>query len=58
MITVHESYFQNLKDNIRWGNQDLQQNLADLRWEITTMFVVSMAANTFLAALVIWAVTK
>lgn len=58
MITAHESYYQNLKDNIRWGNRDIQQTLADPRWEISTMFVISLAVNTLLAALVVWAVAK
>lgn len=58
MLTAHESYYQNLKDNIHWGNQDVQRALADLRWDITTMFVISLMVNTFMAALVIWAVTK
>jgi len=56
MITAYD--FQKVRNEITWGNQDVQRVLADLRWEISTMFVISLAANAILAALVFWAVAK
>ncbi|MEW5899130.1 MAG: hypothetical protein AB1652_08170 [Bacillota bacterium] len=56
MITVYD--LQKLQNKVTWGNQDIQKTLIDLRYEITTMFVISLAVNTFLAALVVWAVAK
>ena len=56
MITVYD--IQKLQNKVTWGDRDIQKTLIDLRYEITTMIVISLAINTFLAALVVWAVTK